>query len=414
MVDGPKPVILGYDMVSPLGGDLEEQWQKALAGESGLGHLTRFPLWEGFPVTVAGQVPDLDLSSYPFLSPRALAMWPSPVFKYSMLVVHRALQRAGLEITPELAPWTAITFSPAVGGLDTVLKADRALMAEGRRLPKPYVNPNSCINMVTGKLSILTGATGPNLSTITACATGNTSLAVGAMLLASGQAKVVICGGVDFPLVEPIVAGFATMNGAYRVDGPEPPTRASRPFSLDRRGFVVAEGAACLILADQDFAQAHGLTALAVLSGWAMTSDANHFVAPHLPTVTRCMTQAIKSAGLDPTDIQAVNAHAASTKVGDRVEAEALHEVFGRKIPPLCANKSQIGHTMGAASAIESIWSVHGLINDVIMPTINYTPDSELDLPGLAPQAQACPQEYVLNNAFGFGGTNCCLVFGKI
>jgi 3-oxoacyl-[acyl-carrier-protein] synthase II len=413
MVDSAKPVILGYDLVSPLGGDLEEQWQKARAGQSGTGHLTRFPLWPGFPVTVAGQVPDLDLSPYPFLSPRALAMWPSPIFKHSMLVVHRALQKAGLEITPELAPQTAITFSPAVGGLDTVLSADRVLMTQGK-LPKPYVNPNSCINMVTGKLAILTGATGPNLSTITACATGNTSLAVGAMLLASKQAKVVICGGVDFPLVEPIVAGFATMNGAYRMDQPEPPGRASRPFSLDRQGFVVAEGAACLILADRDFAQAHGLPALAELSGWAMTSDANHFVAPHLPTVSRCMSQAITAAGLQPADIQVVNAHAASTKVGDRVEAEALHQVFGRKIPPLCANKSQIGHTMGAASAIESIWSIHGLLNDTLLPTINYTPDPELDLPDLAPQAGYCPQEHVLNNAFGFGGTNCCLVFGRV
>ncbi|MBI4776457.1 MAG: beta-ketoacyl-[acyl-carrier-protein] synthase family protein [Deltaproteobacteria bacterium] len=408
-----RPVILGWDLVSPLGTELNDQWARTLAGESGVGPLTRFNPPEGFPVTIAGQVPELDVSDYPFLSPRRLALWPSPIFKHSLLVVHRALKHSGLEITKEIAPEIGVTFSPAVGGLDAVLSADRVLMNEGR-LPKPYVNPNSCINMVTGKVSILTGAAGPNLSTVTACATGSTSLVVGAIMIASGMAKAFICGGVDFPLVEPIVAGFATMNGAYKAGEPEPPERASRPFSKNRRGFVVSEGAACLILADPEFAHTHGLTPIAELAGWFMNSDAGHFVAPSLPTVTRCMAGAIEHAGIEPADVDAVNAHATSTKVGDQVEAEALKTVFGRNVPPVYANKSQIGHSMGAAAAIESIWAIKGLVQGVIPPTINLDPDPDLGLECLSERMLGIDQEFVLKNAFGFGGTNCCIVLRRL
>ena len=411
-----RPVILGYDAVSPLGVDLDRQWERARAGESGIGPLTRFPLPPDFPVTIAGQVEEIDVGPYPFLGPRQLAMWPSPIFKYSMLVVHRALVKAGVEITPEIAPEVAVTFSPAVGGLDAVLSADRVMQSSGK-LPKPWVNPNSCINMVTGKLSILTGAAGPNLSTITACATGITSIAVGSMLLASGQAQAVICGGVDFPLVEPIVAGFATMNGSFRYDPDQPPNDpagASRPFSIDRRGFVVSEGAASVILATRDFARAHGLPYQVELAGWAMTSDARHYVAPNLPTVTRCMAKAIENAGITPSDVKAVNAHAASTKTGDLVEAQALHAVFGDRVPPTSANKSMIGHTMGASSAIESIFAMKGMIEDVVLPTINHRPDPKVSLDCLTDAGHKHAHDIVLKNAFGFGGTNCCLVLKRV
>jgi len=407
------PVILGWDLVSPLGTDPDDQWTRALAGESGVGPLTRFNPPEGFPVTIAGQVPEMEVSDYPFLSPRQLALWPSPIFKHSLLVVYRALKHAGIEITEEIASEIGVTFSAAVGGLDAVLSADRALMNEGR-LPKPCVNPNSCINMVTGKVSILTGATGPNLSTVTACATGNTSLVVGALMIASGMAKAFICGGVDFPLVEPIVAGFATMNGAYKTGESEPPEKASRPFSKNRRGFVISEGAACLILADPEFARAHGLAPIAELAGWFMNSDAGHFVAPSLPTVTRCMAGAIEHAGIEPADIDAVNAHAASTKIGDKVEAVALKTVFGRDAPPVCANKSQIGHSMGAAAAIELIWAIKGLREGVIPPTINLDSDPDLGLECLSNRMLRIDQEFVLKNSFGFGGTNCCTVFRRL
>lgn len=411
-----NPVILGYDAVSPLGTELEAQWDRAARGESGVGPLTRFPLSEDFPVRIAGEVAAIDPAPYPFLSPRSLALWPSPIFAYSMLVAHRALARSGVVIGPDLAPRVAVTFSSAIGGLDAVLAADRRMIGEGK-LPPPYANPNSCINMVGGKIAMLTGATGPITATITACATGVTSMIIAGMLLESGRADVAICGAADFALVAPIVAGFATMNGAYQAkpgQADEPPGRASRPFSVDRRGFVVSEGAGCVILATPDFARAHGLEAAFEIAGWSMTSDAHHFVAPHLKTVAACMSGCIDNAGIRLHDVAAVNAHAASTKIGDAVEHQALAAVFGERLPPITANKSLIGHAMGASSAIESILAMEGMRRGVVLPTINYTPDPELPLDCVAEGARPLPQEFVLKNAFGFGGCNACLVLHRI
>ena len=411
-----KTLILGYDAVSSLGTDLENQWQRAVAGECGIGNLTRFPIGENFPVRVAGEVAEIDSRPYPFLQPREMAHWTSPIFKYALLVVHRALTKSGIVITKELAPRVAITFSTAVGGLDAILQADRLMIAEGK-MPHPFTNPNSCINMVGGKVSILTGATGPICSTITACATGITSLIIGEMLLQRNMADVVIGGAVDFPLVEPIVAGFATMNGAYRPKEGQPeeaPEKTSRPFSLNRRGFVVSEGAGCIILTTDDFAKAHGLKPKIEMAGWSMTSDASHFVSPNLVTVQRCIEETIDNAGLQPEDIDAVNAHATSTKIGDKVEADALHNIFGSKVPPVSANKSQLGHAMGASSAIEAILAIEGMIKETLLPTINYSPDKEIEIDCVAEGARILKQEFVLKNAFGFGGCNSCLILRRI
>jgi 3-oxoacyl-[acyl-carrier-protein] synthase II len=413
---GKDAVIIGYDAISPLGNDLDMQWQQALAGKSGIGALTRFRLPENFPVHIAGQVADIDNEDYPFLSARHQAAWSSPVFKYSMLSVARALKRSGIEISPEIALRTAVTYSSAIGGLDAVLSADRRLQAENK-LPLPYVNPNSCINMVGGKIAMLTGAQGPITSTITACATGLTSMIVGAMFLAQNRADVVICGAVDFALVEPIVAGFFTMNGVYNpIKGREndPPEIASRPFSADRRGFVISEGAGAVILATREFAEAHGLRYKTELAGWGMTSDAHHFVAPYFETIRKCMLDAITDASIAPGDIAVINAHAASTRVGDKVEHEALKAIFGDALPPVSANKSLIGHAMGASSVIESIFALQGMVASIVPPTINYTPDPEIEIDCVAEGKRCLEQEFVLKNSFGFGGCNACAVFKKV
>ncbi len=406
-------VIVGYDAISPLGSDLPTQWQKALAGQSGIGPLTRFPLPAGFPVDIAGQVPDIDHHNYPFLSARHQAAWSSPVFKYSMLSVARALERSRLEITPAIARRTAVTYSSAIGGLDAVLSADRRLRAENR-LPVPYTNPNSCINMIGGKIAIETGAKGPITSTITACATGLTSMLIGSMFLAQNRADVVICGAVDFALVEPIVAGFYTMNGVYSPkhgQEKDSPALASRPFSADRRGFVISEGAGAVILATREFAEAHGLHYHIELAGWGMTSDAHHFVAPYFDTIRQCMADALADASLQPADIAAINAHAASTKVGDKIEYEAIKAVFGDRLPPVSANKSLIGHAMGASSVIETIFALQGMQENLLPPTINYRPDPEIDIDCVAEGKRTLAQEFVLKNSFGFGGCNACAVF---
>jgi 3-oxoacyl-[acyl-carrier-protein] synthase II len=237
------------------------------------------------------------------------------------------------------------------------------------------------------------------------------------MFIEQNVADVAICGAVDFPLIETILGGFATMNGTYKPkDGqPEvPPERASRPFSGNRRGFVVSEGAGCVILAGRRFAKIHGLVPRMEMAGWAMTSDAHHFVAPHLETVRRCIAESIVHAGLTPNDIDAINAHATSTKVGDRVESEALTDVFGISMPPVSANKSQTGHAMGASSAIEIILAMEGMIRDTVLPTINYTPDPEIAIDCVPEGARRVVQEHVLKNAFGFGGFNACIVLRRI
>jgi 3-oxoacyl-[acyl-carrier-protein] synthase II len=229
------------------------------------------------------------------------------------------------------------------------------------------------------------------------------------------MADVAICGAVDFPLVEPIVAGFATMNGAYRPKKglEESPERASRPFSLYRRGFVVSEGAACVVLAKKSFARAHGLPWVLEMAGWSMTADAYHFVAPNPETVHRCVKESIRHAGLQPRDIHSINAHGTSTKVGDKVEAEVLRRVFGHAIPPLSANKSQIGHAMGASSAIETVLALEGMLKGTVLPTLNYLPDPEIPLDNISDRACAVQQEFLLKNSFGFGGCNACIVFHR-
>ncbi len=410
-----RPVIVGMDMLTPLGTELEDQIHAAMAGKSGIGPLTRFALDDNFPVTIAGQVPEIDASGYDFLKPREMAHWFSPIYKHALVVVHRALKQAGLEISPEISPRVATTFSTAIGGLDAVLHADRDMRQKGK-LPHPFVNPNSCINMVAGKVSILSKATGPITTSITACATGSTSMITGAMFLQAGMADVAICGAVDFPLVEPIVAGFATMNGAYktRKNQPEPPQAASRPFSSNRRGFVISEGAAAIIICTRKFAEEHSLEPLAAMAGWSMTSDAHHFVAPNQATVTRCMAQAIDHAGISPTDISAINAHAASTKVGDAVEARSIRDVFGQKLPPMTANKSLTGHCMGASSAIEMILALKSMERKALPPTINLDVDQELGLDNIFDTAVEYDPRWVLKNAFGFGGCNACVVLGPV
>jgi len=408
-------VIVGYDAISPLGIDLELQWRKALNGISGIGPLTRFPLAEEFPVRIAGQVPAIDHEDYPFLAARHQAAWSSPVFKYSMRTVAKALESSGIELSPDIADRTAVTYSSAIGGLDAVLRADRRMQIDGK-LPMPYANPNSCINMIGGKIAIQTGARGPITSTITACATGLTSIVIGAMFLAQNRADIAICGAVDFALVEPIVGGFFTMNGVYNPKiGQEndPPAMASRPFSRNRRGFVLSEGAGAVIITTREFAEAHGIPYACELAGWGMTSDAHHFVAPYLDTVQKCIQDAIADAALVPEDIAAINAHAASTKVGDKVEHEALRAVFGDKLPPVSANKSLIGHAMGASSVIETILALQGMQESILPQTINYRPDPEMEIDCVAEGSRLLEQQFILKNSFGFGGCNTCAVFKK-
>ena len=413
-----RSVIIGYDVMTCLGSDVGTTWQRACVGASGIGPITRFPLRRDAPVTIAGEMCEPSYGEDGMMSRRALKQWASPVIRSAMCVVQRALGHAGLAITPSLAPRVATTFSTAMGGLDQFIAADRALVARDA-LPHPFVNPNACINMVGGKVAMLIGATGPSFCPVGACASGNISLAMGDLLIRTGLADVAVCGAADVSLLEVILAGFATMNGIFTPKdesdrGHADPTRASRPFSADRRGFVASEGAAAVILARPSFVRAHGLRARAELAGWAMTTDAHHAVAPHGPTTLACMRDAVADAGIAPRDIQAVNAHAASTKVGDLVEAQGLHSLFDSAVPAVTANKSQFGHAMGAASAIEAVLAVLCLTEQKLLPTLNHQGDPAIPLTSVVTTPTSLSHEFVLSNAFGFGGHNCALVLRGI
>ncbi len=421
MIRAPKKddiVIAGYDMVTPLGTDLESCWEALEAGGSGVDWVSRYKVQDNDQVRVAGEVPTIDFSRFDFYSERDEANWFSPVIFHSMLVAQRALAHAGLEINQDNAGRIGTTFSSAIGGLDAMILAEEKVRAG--KTPHPFTNPNGCLNLVGGKVSILTGARGPIFSPVAACATGAASVASAAMLLRGGQADAVIAGACDFPVIRSLLASFASMNGAFKSfktgdRGLENPAVVSRPFSKDRKGFVVSEGAAALIVTTRGYAEKNELAVHGVVEGMGMTSDAKHYVAPNLPTIVTCIREAIRNAGVLNGDIDAVNAHAASTNVGDAVEIKALKEVFGDDHSlPVTANKSQIGHTMGASSGIEIILALEGMKHGVLLPTINYEPDTKL--PTIDPVAEgARPFDHyrVLTNSFGFGGCNVCLVLGR-
>ncbi|MCU0661691.1 MAG: beta-ketoacyl-[acyl-carrier-protein] synthase family protein [Myxococcota bacterium] len=415
---GNEIVICGYDMVSPLGVQLEEQWAAFTSGKSGIDWVRRFELRDTDLVKVSGEVPRLTYESFDFWNERDTGNWFSPVIFHSMLVAKRSLLHAGLKIDAGNARRIAITFSSAIGGLDAMIDAETKMSAG--LSPHPFTNPNGCLNLVAGKVSILTGAQGPIFSPVAACATGATSVATAALLLRTGQADAVLAGACDFPVLRSLLGSFASMNGAFRsFDKPSDrahrdPTKVSRPFSVDRKGFVVSEGAAAFVVTTRAYADQHHLPVRAVIKGIGMTSDAKHYVAPNLPTIVAAMQKAIGDSGLEPKHIDAVNAHAASTGVGDQCETEALWTVFGKdKVPPVTANKSQIGHTMGASSAIELVLTIESLASQCALPTLNHEPDPKLDpLPVIA-ATRPLEQRHVLSNAFGFGGCNCCLVVGR-
>ncbi len=408
-------VIAGYDLVTPLGENLEETWDAFSKGRSGVEWVKRFEVQDGDDVKVAGEVPKIDFSSRSFWSERDEANWFSPVIFHSMLVAERALEDAGLSIDDANSHRVGITFSSAIGGLDAMIKAE-ASQREGRT-PHPFTNPNGCLNLVGGKVSIQTSAKGPIFSPVAACATGAASVASAAMLLQSGKADAVIAGACDFPVIRSLLASFASMNGAFKAFKPkdrafERPDLVSRPFSKDRKGFVVSEGAAAVVVTTRGYAEKAGLNVRGTILGIGMTSDAKHYVAPNLPTIVTCIQEAIRDAGLAPGDIQAINAHAASTNVGDAVEINALEAVFGAGHGlPVTANKSQIGHTMGASSAIELILALEGIRRGTLLSTINHEPDPKLpEIDTVTDGPRRMDHQVVLSNSFGFGGCNVCLV----
>jgi 3-oxoacyl-[acyl-carrier-protein] synthase II len=409
--------VIGYAAATPLGSDMKKTWARAVAGQAGFRRITRCVIPEPH-LQIVGEIPDWQPLSLDFVSPKELRNWNAAFIILTMAVCRDALRHAGLEMDDETAPRTACLIGSALNGHDAYRVAVENLARRGPLKVSPFLTPNLCGNLPVGKASMLLGFTGLGFSPQGACASGNHAMGLGARLIRDGDCDYVLAGGVDTSLVPEIIYGFANMNATVKVYDDDrawaDPTQASRPFSLDRRGFVLSEGAGVLILASDDAVKAHGLTTYAEILGIGWTSDAYHFIQPHPPTIIRAMREAIEDAGLKPGDINYINTHGTSTPKGDESEVNCLREVFGTDLPriPFSSNKSQIGHTLGAAAAIEGALTIEGMRQSIILPTVNYIHDPIFDGLDCVPnEVRRQPCEIALSNAFGFGGTNCCVVF---
>ena len=408
--------VVGYGTATPLGKSFAETWPRAVRGEAGLRRLTRCRTPSR--ANIVGEIPGWDPGELDFVKPREVANWNAAYVHLTMAVCREALQHAGIELDADLAPRTACLIGSALNGSDALRVAVDSYANHGPLKVSPYLLPNLCANLPAGKAGMLLGFTGPVFSPQGACASGNHAIAIGARMIRDGDCDVVLAGGVETCLMPEIIQGFANMLATFKADPGdrafEDPGQASRPFSVDRRGFVLSEGAGVVVLAADEVVAAHGLFPKAEVAGVGWTSDAWHFTLPNPDTVVRAMRQAIDDAGLSPADIAVVNAHGTSTRKGDLTEVQCLRAVFGRRLPKVAvsANKSQVGHSLGASAAIEAALGIEAMRRGLVLPTINHIPDPELaDVDVVPRQARRRHYAFFLSNAFGFGGTNCCIVF---
>jgi 3-oxoacyl-[acyl-carrier-protein] synthase II len=408
--------VIGYETATALGKDFATTWQRAVQGQAGFRRLTRCTV--DSRSNIVGEIPDWSPQEYDFIDKKDAYNWNAAFVFLTMALCRQALAHASLTIDDITGPRTACLIGSALNGTDAYRVAMDNYVRFGPTKVSPYLLPNLCANVPAGKAGMLLGFTGPVFSPQGACASGNHAIALGARMIRDGDCDFALVGGVDTCLVPEIIQGFANIWATVKV-GPkdrayEDPTQASRPFSIDRRGFVLAEGGGVLVLAADETLRTMGLNPKAEVLGIGWTSDAHHFTLPFKDTITRAMLQAIDDAGLEPSDIQCINAHGTSTFKGDSTEVECLREVFGRHLQnlPVSANKSQIGHSLGAAAAIEAALGIEGMRRGILLPTANHIPDPEFADMDLVPnEARRLNHEFVLSNAFGFGGTNCCIIF---
>lgn len=408
--------VVGYETATALGKDFGTTWQRAVQGEAGFRPLTRCTV--DSRSNIVGEIPDWSPREYDFIDKKDAYNWTAAFVFLTMALCRQALADAGLAIDDVTGPRTACLIGSALNGTDAYRVAMDNYVTQGPTKVSPYLLPNLCANVPSGKAGMLLGFTGPIFSPQGACASGNHAIALGARMIRDGDCDFALVGGVETCLIPEIIQGFANIWATIKV-GPKDrayadPTQASRPFSIDRRGFVLAEGGGILVLAAEEFLQSMGLSPRAEVLGVGWTSDAHHFTLPYKDTIIRAMLQAIEDAGLQPADIQCVNAHGTSTFKGDATEVECLRDVFGSHLRnlPICANKSQIGHSLGATAAIEAALGIEGMRRGILLPTVNYLPDPEFaDIDVVPNKARRFNHEFVLSNAFGFGGTNCCIIF---
>lgn len=410
-MDKKRVVVTGLGALTPLGNDVESTWKNALAGESGVGPITRVDSSE-YTAKVAAELKDFNIEDY---MEKKEARKMARFTQYAVVAAQKALEDSRLEITDEIAPRVGVWVGSGIGGLETFEEQFEVYSNKGARRVSPFFVPMMIPDMATGQISIALGAKGVNSCTVTACATGTNSIGDAFKVIQRGDADAMITGGTEAPLTKMSFAGFCA-NKALSTN-PDPKT-ASRPFDKNRDGFVMGEGAGIIVLEELEHALKRGATIYAEIVGYGSTGDAYHITAPapNGEGGVRAMKEAIRDAGLSVEDIDYINAHGTSTPYNDKFETMAIKEVFGEHANQLAisSTKSMTGHLLGAAGGVEAIFSVLAIKDSVLPPTINLeTPDEECDLDYVANEARSKEVQVALSNSLGFGGHNATIIFKK-
>jgi 3-oxoacyl-[acyl-carrier-protein] synthase II len=406
-------VVTGIGLETCLGSQPEIFWENLITGKSGIGPITQFNP-EDLPCKIAGEIQDFD--DRDFINAKE-ARRMSRSSRLGLVAAHKAIEDAGLSTPLPNPERVGVYFGTAIGGWDRGYEGIETLRTRGLGRVNPFVLPATLPNMVTFHVSHVTGAAGPNTTITTACATGTQTIGEAAQVIRNGLADLVVAGGTESINLHFIVAGFCAMR-ALPTNFNDSPEKASRPFDSLREGFVLSEGAACLILESLEHARAREARIYAEIAGFASSSDAFHIAAPD-PSgegAVRTMRWAIEDSGLQISDIDYINAHGTSTPSNDSTETVAIKKLFGERAHaiPISSTKSMIGHAMGASGAIEAIASILTIQNGVIHPTINYeNPEPDLDLDYVPNVSREAEVNNVLSNSFGLGGQNACLVITK-
>jgi len=409
-----RVVVTGLGMLSPLGNTVEDSWQGLIAGKSGIDEITRFDT-EGFSVKIGGALKDLDVEEY---IDRKDARRMDAFMQYGIIAAMQAIQDAKIEdLTPEQKIRTGVAMGSGIGGIETIESVRDTFNKSGPRKVSPFFVPSAIINMISGNVAIKYGFKGPNIAVVTACTTGTHNIGYAARTIAYGDADVMICGGAEMATSPIAMAGFANAKALSTRN--DEPTKASRPWDEERDGFVLSDGAGALVLEDYEHAKARGAKIYAELTGFGMSGDAHHITSPieDGSGARASMENALNDAGIEADAVDYINAHGTSTPLGDIAECKAIRSLFGPHSERLLvsSSKSSIGHLLGAAGAVEAIFSVLAIRDNIAPPTLNLDKPSEgCDLDFVPHTARQATINTTLSNSFGFGGTNGTLIFSAV
>ena len=402
-----RVVVTGMGLISPLGNSVNESWFNCIKGCSGISD--NVVDVEDMPIKVGGRIRNFDPAQY--IDSKDIRRLDTFV-QYGVSAGIQAIEDAGLDNNVN-KDRVGLNIGSGIGGLDSIEKNKDILNKKSFKRVSPFFVPGSIINMTPGYLSIMKGYTGPNLSIVTACASSNHAIGTSARLIAYGDADVMVTGGSEMATTPLGVSGFLASRALSKSDDP---MTASRPWDKDRDGFVLSDGAAILVLEEYEHAKNRSANIYAEVIGFGMSSDAYHMTAPSEDGsgASLSISRAISDAGISTNDIDYINAHATSTPLGDLAECNAVKSIFDAP-PPISSTKSMTGHTLGAAGAVESIFSILSIVNNISPPTINLNnPDEGCDLDFIPKEARNMKIDVSLNNSFGFGGTNSTLIFKSV